>query len=258
VLAAVAAVALWNGAEFYRLLWSGKVASSFPLPSSLPIAAVLLLNAARVWREHASGARVEAGDGRVSRALVHGAGVALAGGLGPLLLLCCYGTTSYAGFTDDRPADFVIVYGAKVYDDGTPSLCLRDRVNEGVRQWRAGAGRVIVMSGGVGRNGVSEPEVMKRLAVGAGVPPGAILTDESGTNTRGSVSTMDRLAAERGWRRSVSVSHYYHLLRIQMTARRAGLVTYTVPAYMTRRLAREPWFVFREVLALYGYYLLEW
>lgn len=43
-----------------------------------------------------------------------------------------------------------------------------------------------------------------------------------------------------------------------MSARRAGLRTLTVPARMTRRLRREPYFVLRECAAFYGYYFFRW
>lgn len=260
----VALAALWNALGFYALLLSGRIRSWFPFPSSLVIVAILASNAWRMRREHALGARIDSDESARRLALVHGASFVAVSALGPLFLLFAYGATDYSPMVGGRdaparpPADCIIVYGARVYADGRASHSLYDRVNEGIRLWHAGRGRHLVVSGGGGDGEVSEPQAMRRLAVRGGVAEGAIVLDEHGFNTFRSAVRAARLMPERGWRASISVSHYYHLLRIQLSARRAGLVTYTVPARMTRRLAREPWFVIREVAAFYGYYFFRW
>jgi len=259
-LALVALAALWNALGFWWLLLSGQIRSWFPIPSSLAILAVIAANAWRIRREHALGRRVDSGDSGMRLAAVHGASFIAVALLGPLVLFFAYGATDYSPMAGGRtgPADCIVIYGAKVYADGRPSLSLFDRVREGVRLWHAGRGRHLVLSGGVGESGVSEPRAMKRLAIEAGVDEDAIVLDETGANTYLSAAGTARLMRERGWRSSISVSHYYHLLRIQMAARRVSLRTITVPARMTRRLRREPYFVLRECAAFYGYYFFRW
>ncbi|MEE1169949.1 MAG: YdcF family protein, partial [Anaerovoracaceae bacterium] len=44
-------------------------------------------------------------------------------------------------------ADCIIVLGAQVKADGTPSKMLRDRLDEGIRLYEAGAAPKILMSG---------------------------------------------------------------------------------------------------------------
>ena len=51
------------------------------------------------------------------------------------------------------------------------------------------------------------------------------------------------------------VSHNYHLSRISMLCRRAGLVAFTVPAAETRPLTLKPYYVQRELAAWVWYYL---
>ncbi len=51
------------------------------------------------------------------------------------------------------------------------------------------------------------------------------------------------------------MSHFYHLPRIKMAMGRRGLPVYTVPAEEPRTLAKLPWFMLREVAALWIYYL---
>jgi uncharacterized SAM-binding protein YcdF (DUF218 family) len=260
LLATVAVAALWNALGFWWLVARGDIDTWLPLPSSLLVVVIMAANGLRIWTEHVRGERVDSGDGTARVAVVHAASFALVALGGPLVLLVTYGATDYAPMAggDRAPADCIVVYGARVYSDGRPSLALADRVAAGVRLWQEGRGRHLVMSGAVDPRGASEPEAMKRLAVEAGVPADAIVLDPTGRDTWRSAVGARRLMARRNWRTSISVSHYFHLLRIQMSARRAGLVTRTSPAPMTRRLVREPYFVLRECAAFYGYYFFRW
>jgi uncharacterized SAM-binding protein YcdF (DUF218 family) len=227
VLVAHAALALVNVGEFYVLRADGLRAAA--LPFSLATLGVLLAGIARQLHDG------PAGSWRWSLA---GAAVAA-----PLLLglhLFSFGSTDYA-----RPADAIVVFGARAYADGTPSLALEDRVRHGIALHRAGYAPRLVLSGAA-----DEVPVMRRLAVEAGVPPAALVLDPEGVNTW---ATLRRLRE----RRVIAVSHYYHLARIKLAARRLGIACATAPCVMTRRLAREPWFVAREGAAFVSYYLFR-
>ena len=269
----VAFAALLNAIAFYVLLAGGRIASYFPVPSSLLVVAVMVMNAWRIRIERGPvgsvtawtgrrglGRRIDADETPRRLAVVHGACLAGVSVLAPLVLVLVYGTTDYSHMTEPKaaPADCIVVYGAKVHDDGSLSLALADRVRHGVRLFQEGRGRRLVMSGGAYADGTSEPRSMKKFAVKLGVPADAIILDEAGLNTYRSAVGVRKLMDERGWMLSISVSHYYHLLRIQMAARRAGLRTLTVPCRMSRRLVREPWFLAREIAAFYCYYFLRW
>ena len=257
-LAVLAAGALWNVIGFYFLLGSGEIRSGFPFPSSMLVVIVTGASAWRTWREHVLGSRIDAGDGVGRLVAVHAASFAAVALLGPLAFICTYGATDYSPMDPSRGADCIVVFGAKVGDDGRPSLALADRVREGARLWRAERGRHLVLTGAVGANGSSEPRAMRELALAEGVAAEAIVMDESGADTYRSVLGAARLMRERGWRSSISVSHYFHLLRIQMSARRVGMETLTVPAPMTRRLRREPYYLLRECAAFYVYFFFRW
>src|SRR5205823_1865729 len=51
----------------------------------------------------------------------------------PLAQMVCFGNTDYR-----RPADAIVVFGAKAYADGTPSWALADRVRTGVELYQKG------------------------------------------------------------------------------------------------------------------------
>jgi uncharacterized SAM-binding protein YcdF (DUF218 family) len=95
---------------------------------------------------------------------------------------------------------------------------------------------------------------MKRLAVEMGVPAAAIVLDPGGLNTDATVNNCRRLLPAMGAGRILAVSHFYHLPRVKMAFARAGIDVYTVPAEQTRILRALPYYMAREVAALWAYY----
>lgn len=246
-LAGLAAFAVIDTGVYFALVAGGRIATSLPLPGSLVVLVVALALAAELRRPAPRGpwgARRLVG--------LAGCGAAVTVGL-PLLLMLTFGPTRYV-----REVDCIVVFGARVYSDGRPSHALADRVDEAIRLYHGGAAPVIVMSGARDEvHGGSEPEAMKARAVAAGVPAAAIVLDEAGVDTAATVRSTAAWAGPRGVRRVLAVSHYYHLPRVKLLFERAGLQTFTVPATMSRRLMKEPWFVAREVLAYYDALLRE-
>ncbi len=51
------------------------------------------------------------------------------------------------------------------------------------------------------------------------------------------------------------MSHFYHLPRLKLLARREGREVYTVPADEERRIRGTPWFVAREAVAFWRYFV---
>ncbi|HEY3358697.1 MAG TPA: YdcF family protein [Polyangia bacterium] len=242
--AAFAVAALVDAGRFYALLGAGRIATPAIVPFSALVAALLAATATRLRGPGAS-----ASDGGTARAVATTAGV-LVIALGALV--AAYGLTDYA-----RPADCAVVLGARAYADGTASLALHDRTMTGVALYRRGFVRRLVMSGGVEANGVSEPAVMRAIALEAGVPAQDIILDEQGRDSWATVRNARALAARHAWREVLLVSHYYHLPRLRLAADRAGLPARTVPCHQTRRLAHEPWSIVREGIGLAYYYLVH-
>jgi vancomycin permeability regulator SanA len=216
-------------------------------PALLALVLVQIAGAAAWWRQRSVG-----GEAPAIRPKIAAWALALA-----LLAAAEIAGIHASGLTDHRrPADVILVLGARVYADGTPSEALAERVLTGVELYRAGLAPVLFMSGGVGADGVSEPEAMRRLAVAHGVPEASIVEDVEGANTRASVLNVEAWLSRKGQKRLLAVSHYHHLPRIQMMARRRGLQCATVHADEgDTLLAGTPYYVLREAISLVFYYL---
>jgi vancomycin permeability regulator SanA len=242
-------LALRDLATVLRVLSRGGVEAGFPVPASAVVVAVLVVILAAVaQRETAPSPATR--KRRVLRGALSLAVGALAFLGFPLLQMATFGWTDFS-----RPADAVVVFGARAYADGRPSLALEDRVRTAIELYHAGLAPRLVFSGGPGDGEHHEVDVMRRLAVAAGVPPGAIELDYVGLDTASTVRNTTARFRDEGIERVLAVSQWYHLPRIKMTYARAGLDVLTVPAQQTRKLRKRHWFLARETAAFWVYWL---
>jgi vancomycin permeability regulator SanA len=123
-------------------------------------------------------------------------------------------------------ADAVIVLGAGLRPDGTPSTYLRRRVEAGAELYRAGVAPMVILSGDAHDNAdgtrYDEPGSMRGwlLDNDLGVPDDAIVLDREGFNT---TATCRRAHDLYGARTAVVVTQDYHLRRALYSCVEAGL-----------------------------------
>lgn len=79
--------------------------------------------------------------------------------------------------------EVVVVLGARVDEDGRPSLTLRTQVEHAVRVLERWPAAVVLFSGGVGTFGASEASVARDLALSLGVPIERCLVEEASHST---------------------------------------------------------------------------
>lgn len=241
---ALVGVSLANTWSYYNLLKSGEIRSSAPLPFSLHIAACLMVVLAGLFeRNHAARRPLQERAVMVFTVLLCLVGF-------PLAQMYCFGKTDYR-----RDADVVVVPGCKALENGAPSDALADRVRTACTLYHNGLAAKLIFSGGPGAGAVHETDAMKNLAVDLGVPAEHILVDRDGLNTQSTVENTRPLIEEHGFERVMVVSHFYHLPRLKMTFQRAGVDVFTVPAEETVRLPEMPWYMARETVALWAYYI---
>jgi vancomycin permeability regulator SanA len=167
----------------------------------------------------------------------------------PLAQMYCFGSTDYR-----RQADVIVILGSRVYADGAVSLALDQRLQTGAELYHQGLASHLLMSGGPGDGEIHETDAMRDRAIQLGVPVAAIFLDREGLDTQATAVNTVRRCRECGWHRVLAVSHFYHLPRIKLAFHRHGMEVYTVPAVETRALPKLPYYLLREIAALWMYY----
>lgn len=109
--------------------------------------------------------------------------------------------------------DALIVLGYPANSDGTPSPEERERVLEGVREYKAGVAPVIIMTGAAAHNQYVEADVMAQLARSEGVPASAILEDVQAQNTIQNIYYSATLMHQYGLNSAEIISSPSHLPR---------------------------------------------
>ncbi len=123
--------------------------------------------------------------------------------------------------------DCVLVLGAGVRNDGTPSHMLEDRLKTGLSLYDAGAAQKLLMTGDHGRVEYNEVGVMKDFATERGIPSEDVFMDHAGFSTYESLyRARDVFAAKR----IIIVTQEYHLYRALYIADRLGIEAVGVSA----------------------------
>ncbi len=117
------------------------------------------------------------------------------------------------------PAPVIVVLGAGIRPDGSPSEVLADRLDTALELHRLRGGRILC-SGDHGRDDHDEPLAMARYLEARGVPPEAIFLDHAGFD---SFNTVSRARRVFGVTKAVFVSQAYHLPRVLWTAKEEGI-----------------------------------
>jgi len=137
-------------------------------------------------------------------------------------------TTPYIRSLDElKPADAVMVLGAKVYDDETPSPILQDRLNYGYAVYEKGLAPKIIVSGDHGRVDYNEVKAMKQYLMNKGVPEEDIFMDHAGFSTYDSMYRARDIFCVKSL---IICTQEYHTYRSLYIASRLGLEAQGYPA----------------------------
>jgi len=149
---------------------------------------------------------------------------------------------------DAAPAKpVVIVPGAGLNPDGTPSAPLRDRVEAAAELYFAGKAQKILMSGDNRFINYNEPESMRQYALVLGVPDEDIVLDYAGRST---YDTCYRAKAIFGVEDALIVTQAYHLPRAVYLCDHLGVKITGIPVEQSRYVrSRYLFWNFREAFA---------
>ncbi|MCB7136711.1 YdcF family protein [Cellulosimicrobium marinum] len=139
--------------------------------------------------------------------------------LAPFLVVQGVGRAHVTSPADAPPSDAVVVLGAGLRPDGTPSTYLRRRLDAAADLHARGVAPVVLVSGDA-HDDYDEPGAMRAWLLDRGVPDAAILLDREGFDTH---ATCTRAVTEFGVGTAVVVTQDYHLPRALFSCRVAGL-----------------------------------
>lgn len=127
----------------------------------------------------------------------------------------------------DGEADCILILGAGIKKDGTPSDMLRDRLMRGIELYNNGAASVILVSGDNSRTDYDEVGTMENYLIENGIPADAIVKDHAGFSTYESLYRAKEIfCAEK----IIIVTQKYHLYRSLFVAEKLGLEAVGVDA----------------------------
>ncbi len=184
---------------------------------------------------------------KVQRISLYLLGAALV--LAPPLYVILDGCTDHVEYTD-----VALVLGTKVHPNGVPSRRLKARLDRALQLYREGWIPKILVSGGVGREGHDEAQVMRDYLVDHGVPAEAVILDSEGVDTFHSARTTARYLKRHDLTRVLVVTQYFHVTRSRLALKRFGVPSvFTAPARLVT--LRDPYAIAREIAALLFYAL---
>ncbi len=138
----------------------------------------------------------------------------------PRLVTGLYARLNTYSVSDVSPERAVIVFGAGLWRDGSPTPVLQDRVATAAELYFAGKVEKLLMSGDNRVENYNEPAAMRAYALQLGVPDEAIVLDYAGRRT---YDTCYRAKAIFGLGSAILVTQSFHLPRALYTCNALGL-----------------------------------
>ncbi|WP_159016110.1 YdcF family protein [Cognatiluteimonas profundi] len=125
-------------------------------------------------------------------------------------------------------ADAIVVLGGGSYEwtarpDVGPDDLVHSRLAAGARAWLGGRAPIIILSGGRGRPGHTEADLMAQAIGRLGIPASALLLEQHSRNTRDNAVFTAQLARQHGVHRVLLVTSSLHMPRASLLFRDAGV-----------------------------------
>ncbi len=148
---------------------------------------------------------------------------------------------------------YIVIFGAALRRDGSPSGAMRDRVGAAVRfSRRVLPAPIFIVTGGRRRNGPAEAEVMADLLMARGVQPSQIRLEPLSRNTlRSAIAVGRMLRGELG--PVYAATSGYHMIRCVLLLGLTGLDAHRSPPALgpaASNPARRWWWRVRELPAI--------
>ena len=171
--------------------------------------------------------------------------VVVVGGTNAIVCLVGYSMLATTEEARALDADCILVLGASVLPDGTPSPILRDRLDVGAALYFEGVAPKVLVSGDNGDISYNEVAAMKNYLVEQGIPSEDVFCDHSGFNTYDSAWRARHVF---GAERIIVVTQTYHEFRALYNAQGVGMQARGVSSDLHTYLNQD-YYDFREIFA---------
>lgn len=121
----------------------------------------------------------------------------------------------------DRDAECIMVLGAGIKDDETPTPMLKDRLDAGIMLYKAGVAPKLLLTGDNGTEAHNEIHVMLNYVKDAGIPEKDIFCDHAGFSTYDSMYRAKNIFHVKNL---IVVTQIYHEYRALYIAEKLGLL----------------------------------
>lgn len=122
-----------------------------------------------------------------------------------------------------KDSDVIIVLGAQVKEDGTPSVALERRLTAALETYRVDP-QVIICCGAQGANEpAAEGDVMRAWLITRGVKEEDVIAETKSFNTRENLGYAKEIMLERGLSQALIVTSDYHVARGLALCRQVGI-----------------------------------
>lgn len=187
--------------------------------------------------------------GKIIKRIVIGIGITIIAGVVAVAGINIFVMATTAGRILDvdeasgkKDVDCIIVLGAGVRADGTPSKMLKDRLDKAIELYDASVSETIIVSGDHRTKDYDEVNTMKNYLIDAGIPSKCIFMDHGGLSTYDSMYRAKNIFSVK---KAIIVTQKYHMYRAVYVAKNFGIDAYGVSAKevsysgQTKRSIRE-------------------
>jgi vancomycin permeability regulator SanA len=143
-------------------------------------------------------------------------------------------------------AEYAVVLGSQVHESGEPSARLITHLDKAIEIYNNGDAEIIIVSGGIGKEGFNEAIVMADYLRQKGVRQEKIIIDSMGYNTLATAQNLCGLIGED--KSIIAVSQFFHLPRVRLVFRKVGFKNVGA-AYPSYYELRDIYSLLREVPA---------
>ncbi|MDF9411897.1 YdcF family protein [Brevibacillus laterosporus] len=165
--------------------------------------------------------------------------------------------TSLDGLFDEKQqVDLAVILGNKVENDGRPSDRLRYRLNKAVDLYNQGYFKYVLVSGGVGKEGFDEAQIMKQYLVQKNIPSDKIITDSMGLNTIMTAQNTRKISEDMEIKSVMVITQFYHISRTKLAFYKLGFED-VYSSHAEYFELRDFYSLFREFFAYYKYLIFE-